>query len=110
MNEITRKSIGIFSGLAVFVTPLMAGNLLTNPGFESDPSGPNQTILGWTQYGGNTYSETSLTLAHSGTNYFKVYQQFNGQVNYTGIYQDYIPGPGAVYSANGWVYTLSATC
>ncbi len=108
MNKTARKAIGIFPALAVFVTPLMAGNLLTNPGFESDPIGETRTILGWTQYGGNTYSETSLTLAHSGTNYFKVYQQFNSQVNYTGIYQDYISGPGAIYSANGWAYTLSS--
>jgi beta-glucanase (GH16 family) len=107
MNKIFRKAVGIFSCLVVLVTSALAGNLLTNPGFESDPIGQNQTILGWTQYGGNTYSETSLTIAHNGTNYFKVYQAFNGQVNYTGIYQDYISGPGAVYSADGWAYTLS---
>ncbi|MGO8839346.1 MAG: family 16 glycosylhydrolase [Limisphaerales bacterium] len=107
MNKIIRQAIGIFSGLAVPVTSALAGNLLTNPGFESDPIGQTTNLLGWTAYGGNAYSETSPTLAHSGTNYFKVYQQFNGQVNYTGIYQDYISGPGAVYSANGWAYTLS---
>ena len=105
MKTTARKVVGIYFGLAVFVTPLIAGDLLTNPGFESDPIGQTQTIPGWTQYGGNTYSETSPTLAHSGTNYFKVYQAFNGHVNYTGIYQDYISGPGVGYSADGWAYT-----
>ena len=80
----------------------LAGNVLTNPGFESDPVGETTSLLGWNAYGGNAYSETGPTTAHSGTNCFKVYQAFNGQVNYTGIYQDYISGPGATYSADGW--------
>ena len=107
MMKTIHQAIGMFSWLAVFVTPLMAGNVLTNPGFESDPIGQTTNLPGWTAYGGNAYGETGLTFAHSGTNYFKVYQAFNGQVNYTGIYQDYISGPGATYSANGWSYTSS---
>ena len=93
--------------LASMATPLLAANDLLDPGFESDPTGQTSTILGWNPYGGNAYSETSATYAHSGTNYFKVYQAFNGQLNYTGIYQDYISGPGAWSTANGWAYTLS---
>ncbi len=107
MRKILRKALGIISCLAFSVTPLMAGNVLTNPGFESDPLGENQTLLGWSAYGGNAYSETSLTLAHNGTNYFKVFQAFTSSTNYTGVYQDYISGPGAVYTADGWAYTLS---
>jgi len=94
--------------LAPAVTPSLAGNLLTNPGFELDPTGQTTTMPGWNSYGGNAYSETSAIVAHSGTNYFKVYQAFTGQVNFTGIYQDYISAPGAVYSADGWAYTLSS--
>ena len=59
---------------------------MSNPGFEFDPIGHNQSLLGWQQYGPNNYNETSG--AHGGTNYFKVYQAFNGAVNYTGVYQD----------------------
>jgi beta-glucanase (GH16 family) len=88
--------------------PLRAGNLLTNPGFELDPTGQTTTMPGWNSYGGNAYSETSATVAHGGTNYFKVYQAFTSQVNYTGVYQDYISAPGAVYSADGWAYTLAS--
>jgi beta-glucanase (GH16 family) len=83
-----------------------ATNVLLNPEFESDPTGQTTTILGWNSYGGNAYGETG-SQAHSGTNYFKVYQAFNGQVNYTGVYQDNISGPGTVYAADGWTYTLS---
>lgn len=90
-----------------FLQKSQAGSLLSNPGFEADPGGGTTTLLGWTAYGGNAYSETGPTVARSGTNYFKVYQAFNGQVNYTGIYQDYISGPGAVYAADGWAYTLA---
>ena len=74
---------------------IKAASLLSNPGFEFDPSGQNQSLPGWQTYGANTYNETGAN-AHSGTNYFKVYQAFNGSVNYNGIYQDYISGPGAV--------------
>lgn len=83
-----------------------AASLLSNPGFESDPAGQTTTVSGWQTYGSNDYSETGAP-AHSGTNYFKVYQAFNASVNYNGIYQDYISGPGAVYSADGWAYTAA---
>jgi beta-glucanase (GH16 family) len=84
-----------------------AANLLSNPGFEAVGSGPDATLPGWHTYGANNYNEADNTLAHSGGNYFKVYQAFNGVVNYDGIYQDYISGPGATYSADGWAYTAA---
>ena len=87
--------------------PLLAANVLANPGFESDGPGGTQNLPGWISYGGNTYSETGSS-AHSGTNYFKVYQAFTGVTNNTGIYQDYISGPGAVYWASGWAYTSAS--
>ena len=107
MKKRANIAVQIFAGLAMSIMSALAGNVLTNPGFESDAIGETSTLLGWNTYGGNAYSETSATIAHGGTNYFKVYQAFNGQVNYTGIYQDYISGPGATYSADGWAYTSS---
>ena len=86
----------------------LAASLLSNPGFESDGAGESENLPGWTTYGFNTYSESSTAIAHSGSNYFKVYQAFTGVTNYTGIYQDYISGAGAVYAADGWVYTASS--
>jgi beta-glucanase (GH16 family) len=83
-----------------------ANGILTNPGFEAD--GTNTAVVGWTSYGLNVYSLTSATIAHSGANYLKVYQAFNGVTNYTGVYQDNLSGPGAVYAADGWAYTLSS--
>lgn len=85
-------------------------NVLTNPGFESDPAGQSQTLAGWTWYGqpwGNTFNETDSAAAHSGSNYFKVFQGFTGAVNDNGVYQDTLSGPGAVYAASGWAYTSS---
>ena len=79
-----------------------AANLLSNPGFETG------TFAGWTLYGANDYVMNSSAIAHSGSYYFKVYQVFNGQTNYNGIYQDTVSGPGATYSADGWAYTLSS--
>jgi hypothetical protein len=85
--------------------------LLTNPGFELDAPGPTGVIVGWNTYSassGNVLSETSAFVAHGGSNYFKVYQAFNGTVNFNGIYQDDLSGPGAVYAADGWAYTSAS--
>jgi len=84
-----------------------ATNLLSNPDFEADGAA-NTSLPGWSTYGANHYNEADASVAHSGTNYFKVYQAFNGAVNYNGIYQDYISGPGATYAADGWAYTATS--
>jgi beta-glucanase (GH16 family) len=107
MNKISKIAVLFGCGLGLWGNSALAGNVLTNPGFELDPQGQTLTIIGWNTYGPNAYSETG-TYAHTGTNYFKVYQNFSGAVNYTGIYQDYISGPGASYAASGWGYTLSS--
>jgi beta-glucanase (GH16 family) len=94
----------------LFVTgtaTVKAASLLANPGFESDAAGHQQNILGWTVYGQNFYNESGAPAHNGSSNYFKVYQTFSGGVNYTGIFQDYISGPGASYTADGWAYTLS---
>ena len=105
MNKAFWTVVGLW--LVLPLSTLLAANVLSNPGFESDVAGQSQSLPGWTSYGGNAYSETGSS-AHGGTNYFKVYQAFNGTVNLTGIYQDYISGPGAIYSASGWAYTSSS--
>ena len=100
---------GIVFCLVVSAAPLLAGNVLTNPGFELDAAGQHQNLIGWTWYGqpwGNTFNETGAD-ARSGANYFKVFQGFTGGVNYNGVYQDYISGPGVTYTADGWAKTIS---
>jgi len=87
-------------------------DLLTNPGFETDPQGETTVVYGWNSYyaggGGNVLSQTSTTLGNDGNNYLQVYQANTGAINYNGIYQDNISGPGAVYAANGWAYVSSS--
>jgi beta-glucanase (GH16 family) len=102
MNKRLKNIVGGFFILAIAAMPLRAANILSNPGFETG------TFGGWTLYGANDYVMQSSTLAHSGNYYFKVYQAFNGQTNYNGVYQDTVSGPGAAYSADGWAYTLSS--
>jgi len=84
-----------------------SATLLTNPGFEADAAGQSLSLPSWQVFGQNNYRQTSATSAHGGTNYYKVYQAFNGVVNFTGIYQDRVSGPGAGYWAGGWANTSS---
>jgi beta-glucanase (GH16 family) len=84
-----------------------AASLLSNPGFEAYQPADNSIVLGWHSYGPNNYINAAAAVAHAGTNYFKVYQAFNGAVNYNGVYQDYISGPGTIYAADGWAYTAA---
>jgi hypothetical protein len=79
-----------------------AANVLTNPGFETS------TMSGWTTFGPNNYNENTPGIAHGGIRYYKVYGAFIGAQNYTGIYQDNLSAPGAIYSADGWAYTLGS--
>lgn len=82
--------------------------LLANPGFELDASGESQTMPGWNAYGPNVFGEMDAGVAHSGSHYLKMYQDFSaGGVNFSGVYQDYISGPGARYFAEGWAESLS---
>jgi beta-glucanase (GH16 family) len=100
--------IGIATALVGIPSSLADANLLSNPGFEADAAGQHQNVAGWHVYGANAYNGTGTATAHSGSNYFKVYQAFNGSVNYSGIYQDTLCGPGAVYAATGWAFTRSS--
>ncbi len=77
-----------------------AANILTNSGFETGD------FTGWTTFGGNNLVQSGG--AHSGVNYYKVYGQFNGVSNYTGVYQDNSCSPGAAYTADGWAFSLSS--
>ena len=101
-----RSSLWLVLGVALLQTA-GAASLLGNPGFESDGASGSESLPGWTTYGANTYTLTSTAIAHSGSNYFKVYQAFTGVTNDDGIYQDYISGAGAVYAADGWAFTAS---
>jgi beta-glucanase (GH16 family) len=108
MNKKLGITLAIFCGM--LVTHLPAANVLSSPGFESNPAGQSQNIIGWTWYGqpwGNTFNQTGSD-ARSGNNYFKVFQGFTSSVNYSGVYQDYISGPGVSYTADGWAKTISS--
>ena len=98
----------VVSSMTQTSSPAVTGSVLANPGFESDAMGETTTLPGWTTYGLNAYGETGASIAHGGVNYFKVYQAGGSPVNYSGIYQDYISGPGATYAADGWACTVSS--
>ncbi len=86
----------------MFTGKLSAANILLNSGFEA------ANLTNWSAFGGNNYAISDASIAHDGANYYKVYGQFSSATNYTGIYQDNPSAPGAIYSADGWAYSLSS--
>lgn len=85
--------------------PGCGGNALANPGFEVGG------LANWTTYGnviGNTLLGSSNNLpVHSGSNTFKVFGQFTGSDNYSGVFRDTATDPGTSYTASGWALTPS---
>ena len=84
-------------------TSVCSDNGLFNPGFESG------SLDGWMPYGnsiGNVSVGHSSNLPVHGGNYvFKVFGQFSGGENYSGVYQDFSAAPGNVYRAESWAMT-----
>jgi beta-glucanase (GH16 family) len=82
--------------------PACGANLLNNPGFDAGG------LTNWTTYGAgfNTVLENIKNVpVHDGTNVFKLFGQFNGGENYSGIYQHVPAAAGQSLTANGWVLT-----
>ena len=82
--------------------PVCGVNLLNNPGFESGG------LANWTTYGAgfNTVLESIRNVpVHDGTNVFKLFGQFSGSENYSGILQDRAASPGQGFTASAWVLT-----
>jgi len=110
MKQFVKFFRDVSLGLLISANSVFAANVLVNPGFEWNAPGQSQDFVSWTWFGqpwGNTLNESGSP-ARSGNNYFKVFQGFTGSVNYSGIFQDYISGPDAKYSADGWAYTSSS--
>lgn len=92
-------------------------NVLRNPGFEAEAAGKSLSFAGWTTFGPNygpvvhtnVYSEGGNGVAHGGVSCLKVTPDLTTyNVNFNGVYQDYLSGPGATYAADGWVYAPSS--
>ena len=82
--------------------PTCGANLLSNPGMET------AALANWTTYGAgfNTLLETIANVpVHDGTNVFKLFGQFNGGENYSGIIQDVAVVAGQSLAASGWALT-----
>jgi beta-glucanase (GH16 family) len=85
--------------------PGCGGNSAGNPGFEAS------TLANWTTYGAgfNTLLGNVASLpVHGGTNVFKVFGQFTGGDNYSGVFQDVPCAGGASFTSEGWALTQGA--
>jgi len=92
---------GVVLAALLFSGETRAANILTNGGFETG------NFNAWTTFGANNYIQSGSSTAHGGTYYYKVYGQFNGVTNFTGIYQDNLSAPSNTYTADGWAYSLT---
>jgi hypothetical protein len=102
--------------LLLSTSPALGGNLLVNPGFESNSG--HVIPVGWTYYSppppsgyfGNYWVESTVP-AQAGTLYWKQWGALYLTAptnNVAGIYQDFSSAPGSVYKASGWFYTATS--
>ncbi|MCC6426539.1 MAG: glycoside hydrolase family 16 protein [Phycisphaerales bacterium] len=73
---------------------------LTNPGFETMPS-----LTGWGKYG-NAFTQSGQQ--YTGSQAGKLYGQFNGSFNSSGIYQDITVSPGQRVRGTSYWYNWSS--
>lgn len=76
--------------------------VLKNSSLEASTSLPEPS---WTAFGVSWVNYALLTApatAHTGNNSFKVYGQFTGGDNWSGLYQDVPTGPGAAFTGDAW--------
>jgi beta-glucanase (GH16 family) len=81
-----------------------ATNELKNGDFEAN------SLTNWTAYGAgyNTLIENINDVpVHNGSNVFKVFGQFTGGANDSGVYQDQPATTGQSFAASGWALTPS---
>src|SRR6266699_1160601 len=121
-NRISSRQSGSFFTILALATALVlapssarAGNLLVNPGFETNSG--HVVPVGWARFAppnaqpyGNYAVEVIAGIAHSGSFYWKEWGASYLPAptnNVAGIYQDFSSAPGSTYQASGWFYTLS---
>jgi hypothetical protein len=122
MNKTAKFGGLAFAALALYVSPVQAGNILLNTNF-SENSGQN-IPTGWTYFKPPTVPKSTkdywiggaptpgfAATALSGTQYWKEWGAgyFAAPLNnVAGIYQTFSSSPGSVYQASGWFYTSSS--
>jgi hypothetical protein len=78
---------------------------LRNTSFEiAGPGGPN-VFLNWVNFG-NVFSDG--TIVKSGSRAAKMFGNFSGAFNPSGVYQDFAATPGETWQGKGWVGTVTA--
>jgi len=75
-----------------------------NPGFESRGPSGTTTLYGWTGFGNRFYDGA---LGYKGLSSVKLYGQFTGSANSSGVYQDISVTPGKWYKVSGQWYNPS---
>ena len=79
--------------LASLAPQLAAQNLLANPSFES-------SLAGWGVFGNSYYEPTNLPAIdpRTGTGLLKMFGNFSGGFNVSGVFQSFPAGPGQQYT------------
>ena len=87
----------IVAGAAFSLAVGIRAAVLTNPGFETGD------LTGWTTFGDNGNIHVESVSPQEGTYSLKLYQQFTGTTNYSGVYQNLPCTPGVTYRLSGYL-------
>ncbi len=104
VNDVTPNAGTWFAGLEFVTGPFPGATPLANPGFEDG-------LNGWATFG-NAFAETTsftppVVIPRSGNGVVKMFGQFNGFPNESGVFQGLPASPGQTFELNGFVRTNS---
>lgn len=92
--------VALLTATALIAVPCQAQtNIVRNSSFEYGG------LAGWGTFGGNIFAEKtnpSAIIPHSGSTLVKMFGQFTGSANVTGVYQSFATNPGENFMLDCW--------
>lgn len=107
LNRCSTRLCAITSAVVVLFAGAAASAQVANSSFETAGDLP-QVFAGWTDFGNSIPNIYRDPLPHTGSFACKMFGQFTGDFNATGVFQDFPTARGQTWDASVWAKHLAA--